>query len=237
MKDETMPQGSWQFDKSVVDVFPDMLSRSIPNYEWMRDSTARVIKATLRDRTADILEVGCSDGQAYESLLKNGIDISTYIGLDASEPMIEAAKNKFSEDERATFEVFDFRNWILGFSGQFDVVLSILTLQFIPIEYRSRIIEEVYEIIHTNGIMIFIEKTVGDSFVGQQINVDAYHQMKRDNGYSEEAIEAKRLSLEHAMQPISARENENMLRDAGFTVQRYWQAFNFVGWVAYKKAH
>lgn len=236
MRDETMPQGKWQFDQSVVDVFPDMLQRSIPNYQWMRESTSRVIKATLRGRTADILEIGCSDGQAFSSLLENGIEISTYIGLDSSEPMISSAKEKFSGDERASFEVFDFRNWMAGFTGQFDVVLSILTMQFIPIEYRTRILEELYEIIHTNGIMIFIEKTVGDSFVGQQINVDAYHQMKNDNGYSLEEIEAKRLSLEHSMQPVSARENENMLKDAGFVVQRYWQAFNFVGWVAYKKA-
>ena len=32
MRDETMPEGPWEFDKGVTEVFEDMLERSIPDY-------------------------------------------------------------------------------------------------------------------------------------------------------------------------------------------------------------
>lgn len=231
-----MPEGEWRFNEEVVSVFPDMLSRSIPNYQWMRESTSRILASSLENSQLDILEIGCSDGQAYQSMLDFGIDISTYIGFDASQPMIDSARSKFFSDDRAQFEHFDFRNWMPNFSGQFDAVLSILTMQFIPVEHRFRILSEIYENLRDNGVFIFVEKTLGDSYNGHKNNVDAYHTMKHDNGYSYEAIEAKRMSLENVLQPISARENEQMLRDVGFTPQRYWQAFNFCGWAAYKTA-
>mgnify|MGYP003347601661 CR=1 FL=1 len=70
MRDETMPKQGWEFNKDVADVFPDMLRRSIPNYEWMRDSTSRIIDATVGQRNLDVLDLGCSDGQEYEKLVR-----------------------------------------------------------------------------------------------------------------------------------------------------------------------
>lgn len=235
MKDETMPNGDWQFDQSVADVFPDMLKRSIPNYEWMRESTSRIISAATGSRPLDILDIGCSDGQEYLQLCADGVKVSNYIGLDCSEPMIEKAEKAYGGDGISDWSYWDFRNYLPDFSGQFDVILSILTMQFIPVEYRAKLLCEIHMNMHENGVFIFVEKTLGESQIGHENNVNAYHTMKYDNGYSVEAIEAKRLSLENIMQPMSARENENMLKDAGFTVQRYWQSFNFVGWAAYKK--
>ena len=95
MKDEKMPNGDWQFDQSVADVFPDMLKRSIPNYEWMRESTSRIISAATGNRHLDILDIGCSDGQEYLQLCADGVKVSNYIGLDCSEPMIEKAEKAY----------------------------------------------------------------------------------------------------------------------------------------------
>jgi tRNA (cmo5U34)-methyltransferase len=235
MRDETMPTGEWQFNEDVAQVFPDMLQRSIPNYEWMRESTARIIDTAMGKRPLDILDLGCSDGQEYQSLVDHGINIANYIGLDASDAMIEKATEIHKGNEVCEWSYWDFRNYLPDFSGQFDVILSILTMQFIPVEYRAKLLCEVHMNMHENGAFVFIEKTLGESNIGHENNVDAYHKMKYDNGYSIEAIEAKRMSLENIMQPMSARENEQMLKDAGFIVQRYWQSFNFVAWIAYKK--
>ena len=35
--DKTIPKGKWEFDKDVTKVFDNMLSRSIPQYNVMRD--------------------------------------------------------------------------------------------------------------------------------------------------------------------------------------------------------
>ena len=33
LTDRTMPEGRWEFDEDVTDVFDNMLARSIPQYE------------------------------------------------------------------------------------------------------------------------------------------------------------------------------------------------------------
>lgn len=235
MKDEIVPDVFWEFNQDVANVFPDMLKRSIPNYEWMRESTSRIIDSVTNGRPLDILDIGCSDGQEYKKLVEDEINVSNYIGLDYSDAMIEKAKEENKGDDTAFWSYWDFRNYLPEFSGKFDVILSILTMQFIPVEYRARLLYEINMNMHENGVFIFIEKTLGESNIGQHNNVIAYHRMKMDNGYSVEAIETKRFSLENVMQPMSATENERMLKDAGFVAQRYWQSFNFVAWAAYKK--
>lgn len=233
MIDNVVPDGNWKFDAEVASVFPNMLERSIPNYDWMRYSISLMIKTLWGQGVVDILDLGCSDGLSYKFLTDSGVNISSYIGLDSSEAMIAQAKQNFS-DEIPQWEHFDIREHFPHFSGSFDVVLSVLTLQFIPVEYRLRILREVYELLNDYGVFVFVEKTLGESLAGHKTNVDSYHAMKLENGYSQKDIEAKRASLENVLVPISARENEQMLKDAGFTVQRFWQSFNFCGWVAFK---
>ena len=41
-KDVIVADGKWTFDKNVTDCFDDMLSRSIPDYNTMRELTIRV---------------------------------------------------------------------------------------------------------------------------------------------------------------------------------------------------
>jgi tRNA (cmo5U34)-methyltransferase len=51
--------------------------------------------------------------------------------------------------------------------------------------------------------------------------------------YSAEEIEAKRLALEGVLVPLTARWNEQMLRNAGFRhVESIWRCMNFCGWIA-----
>jgi tRNA (cmo5U34)-methyltransferase len=53
------------------------------------------------------------------------------------------------------------------------------------------------------------------------------------NGYSQDEIERKRLSLEGALVPLTARFNEELLRGAGFDqVDCFWRWSNFAGWLA-----
>jgi tRNA (cmo5U34)-methyltransferase len=57
--------------------------------------------------------------------------------------------------------------------------------------------------------------------------------MKRRNGYSDEAIRRKALSLEGVLVPLTAAANEEALRAAGFrVVEPFWRHLNFAGWIA-----
>ena len=70
-----------------------------------------------------------------------------------------------------------------------------------------------------------------------ELFVELYQQMKRENGYTQEEIDRKRLSLEGRLVPVTGRWNEEMLLRAGFDrVDCFWRWMNFAGWIALREA-
>jgi tRNA (cmo5U34)-methyltransferase len=158
-----------------------------------------------------------------------------YVGIDSSTAMVSKARKRFADDERVTIvhgNIADAEMQRL----RYDSILSILTMRFIPIEHRQEILKQIYDALTANGCFILVEKVLGESSLGQEHLVSVYHQMKKDNGYSEEQVEAKRLSLQNVLVPLRASENIRMLKSAGFSVvQPFWQNLNFVGIYASKE--
>jgi tRNA (cmo5U34)-methyltransferase len=150
--------------------------------------------------------------------------------------MLEKAKQKLNiyiENNKVEIIECDLRNDFPVHSN--SVVLSILTLQFIPIEYRQSIISNVFKSLVSGGVFVFVEKILGDDATGNQILEKLYYQMKGENGYTEEQIRTKRKSLEGVLVPVTSNWNEEMIYKAGFSnVQKFWQQLNFAGWIAFK---
>jgi tRNA (cmo5U34)-methyltransferase len=114
------------------------------------------------------------------------------------------------------------------------VTLAVLTLQFIPIEHRQRVIAEVFRATCPGGAFIVVEKILGPDAAADKLLVDRYYEFKADNGYSEEQIREKRRSLQGVLVPLTAEGNVAMLEAEGFRVTQFWQHLNFAGWLAVK---
>ncbi len=233
--DHVMPSGPWQFDQQVTDVFDDMLQRSIPQYNAMRMVVFEVASRFVQPGTA-IIDMGCSRGEALLPFVSNFGQANDYIGLEISEPMIEAARGKFARHpngERVTVQRADLRHEFPGVTS--SVVLSVLTLQFTPIEYRQRIIRRVFNSLAPGGAFILVEKILGATSELDDAFVDLFLRIKKKNGYSEAEIDRKRLSLEGVLVPVTARWNEDLLHEEGFrSVDCFWRHLNFAGGVAVK---
>ena len=112
-------------------------------------------------------------------------------------------------------------------------MLAVLTLQFTPINYRQQIIRRAYESLLSGGVLIVVEKVLGQGASLDDMMVDIYHESKAANGYSHAAIDAKRRALEGVLVPITAAMNESILRGASFQeIDCFWRWMNFAGWVA-----
>jgi tRNA (cmo5U34)-methyltransferase len=236
MRDEIIPGQEWSFNEDVANVFDDMLGRSIPGYENMRETVIRMI-APIVTNGGYVLDLGCSHGEMIAKLIKD-LGSSTYVnyvGVDSSTAMVSKARQRFADDERVTIVHADIADAEMQ-RLRYDIVLSVLTLQFIPIEHRQDILKQIYESLTPNGCFILVEKVLGETQIGQEHLVSVYHQMKKDNGYSEEQVEAKRISLQNVLVPLRASENIRLLKSAGFSVvQPFWQNLNFVGIYASKE--
>ena len=241
--DNVEPKEKWEFDEAVADCFDNMLERSIPQYDVMRKCVTElaydVINADVKKETFQILDLGCSNGLMLESLYnKFGYCTSgKFIGVDVSGPMLQKAKYKFLDqiiDNKVSIENCDLR---IDFpDGIFDIITSILTLQFIPIDYRQDIIQRVYDSLsHKNGCFLMVEKVLGNTAQLNKLFVNNYYKLKSDNEYSQEQIERKRLSLEGVLVPVTNDWNIQLLKQAGFRqVDVFWRWMNFVGYIAIK---
>ena len=234
-RDHVMPKGPWQFDREVTAAFDDMLQRSIPQYNAMRVATFEVGRRFVQPGTA-IIDMGCSRGEALVPFVSNFGAANDYIGLEVSEPMIEAAREKFANHphgDRVTIQSTDLRHEFPGVTS--SVVLSVLTLQFTPIEYRQRILRRVFNSLAPGGAFILVEKVLGATSEIDDAFVDLFLAIKKQNGYSEAEIDRKRMSLEGVLVPVTARWNEDLLHEEGFrSVDCFWRHLNFAGWVAVK---
>jgi tRNA (cmo5U34)-methyltransferase len=230
-----MPAGAWAFDDSVSDVFEDMIARSIPGYATMRRVTTEIGMHFVQ-RGSDIVDLGASHGHATDPFLRHFGAHNRYVLVEESEPMRERLLERLGgygsimrvlpTDLRQTYPLVDA-----------SLTLCVLTLIFVPINYRQRILRSIYESTRPGGALILVEKTIGDNGITDRLLVDRYHKVKHEQGYSWEEINAKAQSMEGVQVPVTARWNEEALRNAGFAhVDRIWTELNFAAWVGIRES-
>lgn len=235
MKDEIVPGQEWVFDEHVTSVFDDMLKRSIPGYENMREMTLRMIEQVI-PRSGNVLDLGCSHGEMISKIDEKMRSMSIeYVGVDSSTPMVARARTRFADNPMVKIVHADITEIDIQ-RMKYDIILSVLTLQFIPVEHRQRVLRKIANGISPEGCFILVEKILGEDAYAQEQLVSTYHLYKSSNGYTDEQIEAKRKSLENTLVPMRLSENIGLLKAAGFTtIQPYWQNLNFVGIYASKE--
>ncbi len=231
-KDKHVPGKDWKFDKDVARVFDDMLQRSIPQYDVMRQTVKDIAMNYMKNETA-VIDVGCAKGDAIAGLAHMFPKISFY-GLDVSQAMLAEAADRFKGQENVQISYMDLKESV-NVGECASVIFSVLTVQFTPIEYRMQIIKNIYDQLEDGGCLILVEKVLGESAGLDVLFRERYHALKGKNGYTKEDIDRKKLALSGVLVPITAKWNESMLKSAGFSqVDCFWRWMNFAGWVAVK---
>lgn len=234
--DRVAPGAAWNFDAEVTDAFDDMLARSIPQYDVMRKLVFELAVPFVQRKTA-VIDLGCSRGGALAPFVdKFGVQIQA-VGVEVSPPMLEAARQRFDGYIKAGCVIIqdcDLRKDFPKFNA--SVILSVLTLQFTPLEHRSRILRRAYDALLPGGAFILVEKVTGAAAATDDILVKHYHALKEANGYGKDDIQRKSLALEGVLVPLTAVENHHRLKDAGFnSVECFWRYLCFAAWIAIKE--
>jgi len=231
-KDGVMPEGKWTFDEDVTECFDDMLRRSIPQYDVMRRAVFDAGCRFIKDGCC-IIDLGASRGEALAPFVEKFGEDNFYCAIEVSDPMVEVLTERFGNSPTVEIKKMDLREEYPQVATCLS--MSILTLQFVPIEHRQKIVRNIYKNLVPGGAFIIVEKVLGDVAELDELMVDIYYQMKRENGYPQDAIDRKRLSLEGVLVPVTARWNEDLLQRAGFQeVDCFWRWMNFAAWIAVK---
>lgn len=236
------PEGRWTFDGNVTEAFDDMLERSIPNYEDMRrfvTDAACYFATHSALKAPHIVDLGASRGSSLAPIVDRLGAKARFTAVEMSDPMLEALRERFKGYRDA--RVLEVKSWDLrdGYphgSGIASVILSVLTLQFVPIEYRQRLLGDIFRQLAVGGAFLLVEKVMGGTAEADDLMRVLYHDLKAENGYGQDAIERKAASLEGVLVPLTARFNEELLRSAGFAdPEQVWAWGPFRGWLAVKR--
>ncbi len=223
------------FDAQVVEVFPDMISRSVPGYNTIIDTIGRLSQRFVTDNS-HVYDLGCSLGAATLAMRK-AITAKNckIIGVDSSSAMVERCKmhvNAFKGDTPVKIIEENILN--IEIENASMVVLN-FTLQFIPPEQRQQLLTKIANGLKPGGLLLLSEKIADRDSVCNDLLTDLHHDFKRANGYSELEIAQKRTALENVMRTDNLDTHLDRLRQAGFNHTTPWfQCFNFFSLIAIK---
>lgn len=226
----------FRFDEKVVNVFPDMIQRSVPGYATLI-SNIGILAAKYAKKNSYCYDLGCSLG-AVSLSMQQRIKTSDckIIAVDNSAAMVEKAKQMLVTDSGSSVPVELICADIADVEiHNASVVVMNFTLQFIAPDARQSLIQRIYDGLKPGGILILSEKLAFDDASVNQFHIDSHHDFKRDNGYSDLEISQKRSALEKVLLPETLEAHQYRLKVAGFSVTEKWfQCFNFASLVAIK---
>jgi len=223
------------FDEKVVDVFPDMINRSVPGYSTIINQIGILAQHHATPNT-HLYDLGCSLGAASMSmrhhLIEDGCEITS---VDNAEAMIDRLNKILQRDNSKTpvktvcadIQDVEIKNA--------SVVVMNFTLQFIPLAERKEILTNIYDGLNKGGCLILSEKLAFSDNHENEKQIDLHHAFKKSNGYSDLEIAQKRSALENVLIPETKETHLHRLTETGFTqVYQWFQCFNFSSFIAVK---
>lgn len=225
----------FRFSKSVVSVFDDMVSRSVPFYNEIQRMISEIALDFAVPGT-NVYDLGCSTGTTLINLDKVLAGDISFVGIDESPEMLAQCQANF--EENGIQRNYDLRYSDLNKGIILDnasVVIMCLTLQFIRPLYREKLLKDIYSQMNENSSFILIEKVLGEDSLFNRLFIKYYYDFKRGNNYNEMEISQKREALENVLIPYKLMENRELLTGTGFRyVETFFKWYNFSGMVAVK---
>jgi len=225
----------FEFNENVARVFPDMIRRSVPGYSTLITMLG-LLAQEYAQPNSNIYDLGCSLGAASLSMRRRiPHHDCRIIAVDNSEAMVAQCRDNIADDLspiKVDVLCSDIRE--LKFERASVIVLN-FTLQFLPPEQRTKLLENIYASLLPGGILVLSEKIIFDDADEAELLDKLHLTFKKANGYSELEISQKRSALENVLIPESLPQHHQRLKAIGFEQSSSWfQCFNFASILAIK---
>ena len=223
------------FDEQVVNVFPDMIRRSVPGYEQII-ALLGVIAERYVVPDSNVYDLGCSLGAAMLSIHSRIKDPTVqFIGVDSSGEMTVRCKENVGRVIReGQYSIYHQPAQETRIRHASLVVMN-FTLQFLPVGDRHYLVENIYAGLIPGGALVVSEKlALEHGAMGQSLK-SLHEQFKLSNGYSQLEVSQKRTALEQVMVLDPLDTHLYRLNAAGFSCVFPWfQCFGFGSFIAIK---
>jgi tRNA (cmo5U34)-methyltransferase len=116
----------------------------------------RALAETLPDGATSVRDLGCGDGRLAALVLGTGPSIERVVAVDASPPMLAAARERFADDARVSIVEGDL-NAPVDAHGAFDVVVSGFAIHHVEHERKRSLFAEVASTLTPGGVFANLE--------------------------------------------------------------------------------
>jgi tRNA (cmo5U34)-methyltransferase len=193
---------TFQFDAEVSSLFDDMAPRSIPMYNEVHRLHVSMFRHLLQPG-AVVADIGSSTGHLFRNIAKQldvpfcDTGIKGY-AVDVSADMMLHLRGQFPEVKALVGDITDMPD----LPEPVDLMFCLYTLQFITDPLKPTALRWLVRNLKVGGVLVLGQKEVVQSETLRMLMGEEYYQFRRDNGYSQQEIDAKTAALQNAMWPM-----------------------------------
>jgi len=208
-----------------VEDFDQHIASSIPTFEDLNYLVTRLINDFSQEKTY-VVDIGCSTGRLLRSIPKR--ENVFYLGIDKVMEPLPAEGVVFLTGDIFNTTIKEFKNKL----HQASVVISLFTMQFLPLSKRNEFIQRVDNMLVDGGLFICAEKVhMNDRSIESILQANLFEWKKQY--FSDAEILEKTISLKSVMFCQTEDIFHKELTKLG-TVENIWQWGQFVCKVAKK---
>lgn len=150
-----MPAEEWRTAERV-----DRYLDRADDYPRRAEGESVLLEQVPRDARR-VLDLGTGDGRLL-ALLQGDRPEMVGVGLDYSEPMLAAAHDRFTRDERIELVSHDLSEPLPPL-GRFDAVVSSMAIHHLEHERKRSLYSEVFELLEPGGVLANFEHVASPS--------------------------------------------------------------------------
>lgn len=218
--------------------FDTHIENSIRGYSNLIDDVISISDYFIEDNTK-MIDIGCSTGLMLKTIINNRNYVKSnveFIGIEMEKDFY----GNYTQDElthknlkyfRDDVNKYDFKN------HEASYITSIFSLQFISLQYRQNIINNIFNSLIHGGAFIFSEKVISKSSKIHEIRTFTHYDYKR-KFFDSTDILLKEHELRRMMKPTTNEELIQMCINSGFklnNIDTFWQNHSFKGYIAIKE--
>jgi tRNA (cmo5U34)-methyltransferase len=213
---------SWTFETPEIAAgFDDHVREQLPWYDMVTDAVVYIVRNYLTEGNR-VVDVGASTGNMIDKLMPLLLERKAYaVALEKSPTMVEALKKRFENNHNVRVVREDVRT--CGWE-QAQVYVVFLTMMFIPVHERKRVIDRLRTNLLEGGVLVVVDKVCDHGGYFATVLKRLTMQLKLQQGAKPEDVLNKEMSLAGVQIPF----DPSML---GADAKQFFRMGEFAGWV------
>lgn len=212
---------SWTFDTpEIADKFDSHVREQLPWYDMVTDAVVYIVRNYLTEK-GRVVDIGASTGNMIDKLMPLLLERkATAVAIEKSPSMVSVLEKRFENHHNVTVVQGDITRADLQPS---QVYIVFLTMMFIPVHERRRVIAKLKANLIEGGVLILVDKVADHGGYFSTVLKRLGMHWKLQQGAELGEVTTKEMSLAGVQIPFDT----SWIPEA----KEFFRMGEFVGWV------